>query len=101
MHKMHKRCSGCTAALVSLVRGELGLGEGSRIPYPAALGAAALLDAVARLTGREFAVTAARVRRFCATTVFETSVGETGFVAPVPIREALRRTARAIMGATD
>ena len=90
-----------TAALVSLVRGELGLVEGSRIPYPAALGAAALLDAVARLTGREFAVTAARVRRFCATTVFETSVGETGFVAPVPIPEALRRTARAIKGTTD
>ena len=86
------------AALVSLVRRELELPANDRlwIPYPVALGAGTLLDAVARTTGRKFAVTAARVRRFCASTVFETSVGETGFVAPVPMVEALARTARAI-----
>lgn len=86
-----------TAALVALVRRELDLPASGplRIPYPVAFGAAAMLDALARLTGREFAVTAARVRRFCATTVYETSVAETGFVAPVPMAEALRRTARA------
>ena len=89
-----------TAALVALVRRELDLpaNDPVRIPYPIALVAGALLDAVARLTGRGFAVTAARVRRFCTTTVYETSVGETGFVAPVPLAEALRRTARAIAG---
>lgn len=87
-----------TAALVASVRRELDLPASAplRIPYPVALGAAALLDAVALLTGREFAVTAARVRRFCATTVYQTSVAETGFVAPVPMAEALRRTARAL-----
>lgn len=87
-----------TAALVALVRRELDLptSDPLRIPYPVALTTAALLDALARPTGREFAVTAARVRRFCATTVYETSVAETGFVAPVPMAEALRRTARAI-----
>lgn len=86
------------AALVASVRRELALpaSDPLRIPYPVALGAAALLDAVARLTGREFAVTVARVRRYCATTVYETSVAETGFVAPVPMAEALRRTAVAI-----
>ena len=87
-----------TAALVALVRRELDLPASGplRIPYPVALGAAVLLDAVARLTGRDFAVTAARVRRFCATTVYETAVAETGFVAPVPMAVALARTARAI-----
>lgn len=92
-----------TADLVSLVRQELDLpaNETLRIPYPVALGGAALLDAVARLTGREFAVTAARVRRFCAATAYETSVGRTGFPAPVPIAEALRRTARAMVGRPD
>ncbi|MCY3810789.1 MAG: NAD-dependent epimerase/dehydratase family protein [Gammaproteobacteria bacterium] len=89
-----------TAALVALVRRELDLpaGDPLRIPYPVALAAAALLDAVARSTGREFAVTAARVRRFCAATVYETSVRSTGFCAPVPLAEALRRTARAMVG---
>ena len=89
-----------TAALVSLVRRELALSanEALRIPYPVALGAGVLLDAVARLAGGGFSVTAARVRRFCATTVYETSVAETGFVAPVEMAEALRRTARAIAG---
>lgn len=92
-----------TAGLVALVRRELGLpaNDRLRIPYPVALGVAGLLNGAARLTGREFAVTAARVRRFCATTVYETSVGETGFVAPVPIAEALRRTARAIARPPD
>ena len=86
-----------TAALVALVRRELDLPANHRlrIPYPVAVGAGMLLDAVSRLAGREFAVTAARVRRFCASTVFETSVAETGFVAPVPMVEALARTARA------
>lgn len=89
-----------TAELVSLVRRELdrGANEALRIPYPVALGGAVLLDAVARLTGREFAVTTAKVRRFCAVTVYETSVGRTGFSAPVPMPEALRRTARAVAG---
>lgn len=88
------------AALVALVRRELDLpvNDRLRIPYAVAVGAATLLDAVARLTGREFAVTAARVRRFCAATVYETSVAKTGFVAPVPMVEALARTARAIAG---
>lgn len=88
------------AALVALVRRELDLpaNDRLRIPYAVAVGAATLLDAVARLTGREFGVTAARVRRFCASTVFETSISETGFVAPVAMVEALARTARAIAG---
>ena len=87
-----------TAALVALVRRALDLPASGplRIPYPVALGAAVLLDVVARLTGRDFAVTAARVRRFCATTIYETAVGETGFVAPVPMSEALCRTASAM-----
>lgn len=92
-----------TAALVALVRRELDLpaNDRLRIPYPVAFGAAVLLDALARLAGRDFAITTARVSRFCATTVYETSVAETGFVAPVPIAEALRRTARAITGPTQ
>ena len=87
-----------TAALVALVRRALDRPASGplRIPYPVALGAAVLLDVVARLTGRDFAVTAARVRRFCATTMYETTVAETGFVAPVPMSEALCRTARAM-----
>ena len=87
------------AALARLVRRELGLPLDARprIPYPIALGGAAMLDVIARFTGREFAVSAARVRRFCATTAYGTSVPETGFVPPVAMADAVSRTVRSLV----
>jgi GlcNAc-P-P-Und epimerase len=35
-----------------------------------------------------------RVRKFCATTQFNSGVAETGFVAPVPLADGLKKTVR-------
>ena len=85
------------AQLAAVLRREAGVAAPARrIPYPVALGGALALDGIARLTGREFDINASRVRRLRASQTFETSVGQTGFVAPVTMAEALRRTARSI-----
>ncbi len=84
--------------LVAFVRRGLGqkAHDGFRVPYPVALTAAAVLDAVAHFTGRDFAVSALRVRKFCAATSFASAVAETGFVAPVSLEQGLAATLRSM-----
>ena len=90
------------AELAASVRREAGLVPPSRlrIRYPVALAGALALDVVARLTGRDFGITASRVRRLAAPQAYGTSIAGTGFVAPVPLEEALRRTVRSITAAS-
>lgn len=83
-------------SLVSLVSGLLG-GRGKRrikVPYLLGLSAATCFDVVASLTGRRFVISAVRVRKFCANSVYETGVDQTGFRSPVPLGAALERTVR-------
>ena len=84
--------------LVAFVRRGLGqkARDGFRVPYPVALTAAAVVDGVARFTGREFAVSALRVRKFCANTSFASAVAATGFVAPVSLEQGLAATLRSM-----
>ena len=84
--------------LVAFVRRGLGqkARDGFRVPYPVALTAATVLDAVARCTGREFAVSALRVRKFCANTSFASTVAQTGFVPPVSLQQGLAATLRSM-----
>jgi GlcNAc-P-P-Und epimerase len=86
--------------LLSLVYRTLGgRRAGWRLPLPAGLAIAALFDVAAWLTGRTFSISRVRVRKFAATTAFTSSrMGETGFVAPFPLREALIRTITAEFG---
>jgi hypothetical protein len=51
-------------------------------------------DALAALTGKRFAISSIRVKKFCANSVCDTSVNATGFVRPVGLEEALERTVR-------
>lgn len=81
--------------LVAVVRKRLGREDGSslRLPYWAGYAGGLALDAVSRVTRREFPISAIRVKKFCATTQFTSSrIGETGFAAPVSLREGLERT---------
>jgi nucleoside-diphosphate-sugar epimerase len=82
--------------LVSNVSRLLGRAEASRVRVPFALGyfIGRCFDLMAWITGRKFAISAIRVRKFCSDTVFETAIGRTGFVAPVSLPEALERTVR-------
>ncbi|MFO7902522.1 MAG: NAD-dependent epimerase/dehydratase family protein [Pirellulaceae bacterium] len=82
--------------LIRTVRAEMGMAERNRvrIPYAAGMAAGYLFDLAAGVTGRSFPVSSVRVRKFCATTQFNTSVAETGFVAPVPLADGLNKTVR-------
>jgi GlcNAc-P-P-Und epimerase len=84
------------SALVATVREYLGAskGVGLHLPYALGLGAGYAFDMAAWATRRSFPISSIRVRKFCATTQFATSIAETGFEAPVSLEEGLRRTVR-------
>lgn len=68
-----------------------------RMPRAPALAAAGLIDAARRRLGQPHSRLRARVAAFCAETGADTSALQaTGFVAPIPLREALRRTLAAL-----
>lgn len=83
-------------SLVNAVREELGLAKGARIriPYSAGMAAGKVFDFAGFISKRSFPISSVRVRKFCSTTHFEASLGETGFSAPVPLLEGLGRTVR-------
>ena len=82
--------------LIRTVKGEMGIAgrERIRIPYAAGMAIGYLFDLAASMTRRSFPVSSVRVRKFCATTQFESAVAEAGFAAPLPLIDALKRTVR-------
>jgi nucleoside-diphosphate-sugar epimerase len=83
-----------TNTLVELIRRCLNKsGSTMRIPIALALAGGYLLDGLARVTGRRFAISAIRVRKFCESTQFRADrVAESGFIAPYSLSEGLART---------
>lgn len=84
--------------MVRGIREALGLtGMPRTLPYAAGLAGGMFLDALARLTGRKFPISAVRVRKFCADTVVnaEKAHALAGFEAPCSLSEGLRNTIRA------
>ena len=65
-----------------------------RLPYLVGLLIGKGFDLVAKLTGKRFAISALRVKKFCANSVCNSAIDQTGFVSPVPLAEALERTIR-------
>jgi len=51
-------------------------------------------DLVAALTGKRFAISSIRVKKFCSNSVYNTAIHQTGFIAPVPLEQALSQTLR-------
>jgi len=51
-------------------------------------------DLVAAITGKRFAISSIRVKKFCANSVFDTNIEKTGFVRPVPLEQAIKLTVR-------
>lgn len=69
-----------------------------RLPRTLALACAAALELVAHVRGRKTAFTRARVRKFCADTSVAThALAASGFVAPVPLDDALARTVAQVL----
>jgi hypothetical protein len=64
-----------------------------RVPYWAGVVAGSASDALAALAGRQFPISANRIRKFCAeTTVSTRRLDQTGFVRPFALEEALVKT---------
>ena len=82
--------------LVGTVHRILGKPEevGFRLPYAVGLMIGKGFDLIAAITGKRLAISSIRVKKFCANSMFNTGLAQSGFVAPVPLLEALERTVR-------
>ena len=81
--------------LVTLVKRCLGRQEriSLRIPYALGRAGGAAADVLSILLRREFPISAVRVKKFCATTQFDSSrIASTGFRPPVALVDGLLRT---------
>jgi nucleoside-diphosphate-sugar epimerase len=82
--------------LVSSVKRMLGQADniGLRLPYAVGYAIGKGFDLVAAITGKRLAISSIRVKKFCANSVYNTAIDETGFVPPVPLAQALEQTIR-------
>lgn len=79
---------------VRTVRRVLGRTEyvGFALPYTVGYLIGKGFDFFAAITGRSLSISSIRVKKFCANSVYDTQIEQTGFVAPVPLSYALERT---------
>lgn len=83
-------------SLVANVNRILGRSEkiGFRLPFAVGYAIGKGFDLVAVLTGKRFAISSIRVKKFCANSVYNTAIDQTGFVCPVPLEQAIEKTVR-------
>ncbi len=83
-------------ALVGNVNRILGRPEkiGFRLPFAVGYLIGKGFDLVAAITGKRFAISSIRVKKFCANSVYNTAIDKSGFVPPVPLEQALSQTVR-------
>lgn len=63
------------------------------LPYPLGMLGGYCFDILSKVTGKKYAISSVRVKKFCATTQFDaTKVHNCGFVAPYSLSEGLDRT---------
>lgn len=67
---------------------------GLRLPFAVGYLIGKGFDLVAAFTGKRFAISSIRVKKFCANSVYNTAITKTGFVPPVPLEQALSQTVR-------
>jgi hypothetical protein len=65
-----------------------------RLPFSLGLLIGLSFDLVAKITGKKFPISAIRVKKFCANSVYESAIESTGFIPPVPFMEAIEKTVR-------
>lgn len=83
-------------SLVANVNRILGRPEriGFRLPFAVGFLIGKGFDLVAAVTGKRFAISSIRVKKFCANSVYNTAIDQTGFVPPIPLEQALAQTVR-------
>jgi nucleoside-diphosphate-sugar epimerase len=65
-----------------------------RISYRIGMLVGKLFDAISWITNKKFPISSIRVKKFCANSIYESSISSTGFSPPTPLIEALDRTVR-------
>ena len=82
--------------LVGSVKRILGQSEkiAFRLPFVVGYSIGKGFDVFAAITGKRFAISSIRVKKFCANSVYNTAIDNTGFVPPVPLAQALEQTIR-------
>jgi len=82
--------------LVSRVRKILGRSEKItlRLPYIFGLAIGKFFDFIAFVSRKKLAISSIRVKKFCANSVYESAIPETGFVPPVNLIDAIERTVK-------
>ena len=65
-----------------------------RLPLSFGLLIGSCFDLVAKITGKKFPISAIRVKKFCANSVYESAIESTGFIPPVPLMDAIEKTVR-------
>lgn len=65
-----------------------------RLPYWLGLLIGKTFDAAAFIVNRKFPISAIRVKKFCANSVYESAIEKTGFVPPVGLMEAIEKTVK-------
>jgi nucleoside-diphosphate-sugar epimerase len=83
-------------SLVANVNRILGRSEKIALRLPFAVGflIGKCFDLVAAMTGKRFAISSIRVKKFGANSVYDTAIDKTGFVRPVPLEQAIAQTVR-------
>jgi nucleoside-diphosphate-sugar epimerase len=81
-------------SLVANVNQILGRSEkiAFRLPFAVGYLIGKCFDLVSAMTGKRFAISSIRVKKFCSNSVYNTIIDKTGFVPPVPLELALART---------
>jgi nucleoside-diphosphate-sugar epimerase len=82
--------------LVALVNKLLGRSIEMKIRLPSFIGLliGSSFDIVAKITGKKFPISAIRVKKFCANSVYESAIHATDFVPPSSLIEAIEKTIR-------
>lgn len=80
--------------LVGSVKRILGKSEygGLRLPFVVGYAIGKGFDLIAAMTGKRMWISSIRVKKFCANSVYNTAIDETGFIPPVPVAQALEKT---------
>jgi GlcNAc-P-P-Und epimerase len=65
-----------------------------RLPFSLGLLVGFSFDLIAKITGKKFPISAIRVKKFCANSVYESALESTGFIPPVPLIDAIEKTVR-------
>jgi nucleoside-diphosphate-sugar epimerase len=63
-----------------------------RLPYIIGLFVGKVFDLGAKLSSRKFSISAIRVKKFCADSVYESAISDTGFVPPINLIDAIEKT---------